>query len=160
MPFSLEIIPDLVEKENTDKAHECTYDDDESRNSEKEYKSLSEITDEGDDDDPVNPCLGEGLKVSLDGFMELIEIFYDSDENECKCRYDSERHIFLIIDDGNFQLNSRDQIRKQTDSIHDIKYHYDDRYMDHWPQQTEHNIIFPLHHARLDDKKAALYCIR
>ena len=69
MSSGFQKIPHLIEEEQRDEAYKGAYDDDESRYSEKEDESLSEISDECDGDDPIDPCLGERLEISLDGFM-------------------------------------------------------------------------------------------
>ncbi len=141
IPFSMSsrfhIIPHLIKEEKHDKAHEGAYENDKSWNSEKENESLSEVSDEGNGNYPIEPCFGKCLEISLDRFMKFIEIFDDTDDHKRKCGNDTERHILLIVDYRYLKLDSWYQISKETDSVHYIEYDNNQTKMKHWSKQTK-----------------------
>jgi len=84
---------------------------------------LSEISDEGNGDDPIEPSFGKCLEISLDWFMQFIKVLDDTDDHECKSGNDAKCHILLIIHNWYLQLDEWYQVGEKTDSVHHIKHH-------------------------------------
>lgn len=68
------IIPQLIEEKERKKSEEASYKDDKSRYPKKEDKSLPEISDECDTDNPIYPDFAERLEIFLNRFIEFVKI--------------------------------------------------------------------------------------
>ncbi len=145
MPFGFHIVPHLIKEEKHEKTYEGAHDDDESRDSEKEDESLSEVSDECDGDDPIDPCLGECLKISLDRFMEFIEILDDPYTYKCECSNDTKSHILLIIDHRYLELYAWYEIGEKTYPVHHIEHENDQSYVKDRPKQAQEHAISAFH---------------
>jgi hypothetical protein len=94
-------------------------------------ESLPKIRDKCNDNNPIYPCFGKCLEISLDGFVEFIQIVYDAYNHKSKRCNDTKCHVFLVVYDRDSKLYSWYEISKETDSVHDIKHYDNDSNMDY-----------------------------
>lgn len=110
MSFVLYQISYLIKEKKHKETKDRSNYDDKSRYSKDKDKSLTKVGHKGDGNDPINPHFTESLEIILDGFIELIEFFDDTDSDESYCTYNCIAHGLMIVDHRDRELDAGDEV--------------------------------------------------